>query len=87
MREPAFTVTLDPSAMTVTMTTVNGLNERAMRDMDRTKWFTVGYGWNLTDKNDTGMFTKATATFLHEEFVAVCRYFDYVTQGIVVNRA
>lgn len=86
-RQPQFEVILEPEALAITIQSPNGLNDRAQRDMERLQWITLGHGWEMTDRtNPNGPFTKARATFLHEEFVAACRYFDFGNQGILVTR-
>lgn len=87
-RQPLYEIILEPEAMAITIQSPNGLNDRAQRDMERLQWITVGHGWEMTDRINppNGAFTRARATFLHEEFVAACRYFDFVNQGILITR-
>jgi predicted metal-dependent phosphoesterase TrpH len=85
-RQPAFEVTLEPNSRTITIHSPNGLNERAMRDVERLQWITVNHGWDLSERtNPNGPFTRARATFLQEEYVAAARYFEFANQGILVT--
>lgn len=86
-RKPQYEVILDQSTRTIVIQSPDGLNERAMRDIGRLQWFAVNHGWELSDRtNENGPFTRATATFLHEEFISACHYFDYCNQSILITK-
>jgi hypothetical protein len=85
-RQSAYEVILNESDLSVTIHSINGLNDRAMRDMARIQWFAINRGFVLSRLgNDHSNYTTAIAKYLPEEFVGVRRYFDYCNQGITIT--
>ncbi len=87
-RPVQFEVSFNTAEGSVTIQSPMGLNERAMRDIGRVQYFSIGYGWTFEGKNSEGQFMSAVARFNPEEFRCVRRYFDFANQGIsVVDKA